>query len=75
MKNLIRIVVGSLVLCGALAAVPGVAEAREPERAGVARVEARHDRGHEGDRDRGRFDRGHDRNRFGRDRVWHRDWR
>jgi hypothetical protein len=71
MKNLIRIVVGSLVLCGALVAVGGVAEAREPERAAVGHVEARHDR----DRDRGRFDRDHDRGRFGRDRVWRRDCR
>ena len=71
MKNLIRIVVGSLVVCGALAAVGGVAEAREPERTAVAHVEARPDR----DRDRGRFERGHDRGWFGRDRDCRRGWR
>ncbi len=69
MKNLIRIVVGTLVVCGALVAVGGVAEAREPERAAVAHVERRHD----GFREGRHF--GHDRGWYGRDRDCRRGWR
>ena len=71
MKNLIRIVVGSLVVCGALAALPGVAEAREPQRAAVAHVEGRHD----DYRDHRHFERGYDHGRFGRDHECRRGWR
>jgi hypothetical protein len=71
MKNLIRIVVGTLVVCGALVAVGGVAEAREPERAGVAHVERRHD----GFRDGRHFERGHDRGWYARGRDCRRGWR
>jgi hypothetical protein len=65
MNKLIRIAVGCLALCGTLAVLPGIAQAREPERAAAAHV----DRGHRGERgDRGRdHGRGHDRGRFDRD--------
>jgi len=73
MNKLIRIAVGCLALCGTLAVLPGIAEAREPERAAPAHVAQGRDRGR--DHDRGRVGRDHDRARFDRDgrdgrRVW-----
>jgi hypothetical protein len=62
MTKLIRIAIGCLALCGTLAVLPGVAEAREQGRPAAAHVDR--DRGH----DRGRFDRDRDHRRFGRDR-------
>ena len=74
MNKVIRIVVAGLSLCGVLAVLPGVAEAREPER--PAAVHPERERGHEGFRGHeGRWDhrRGHD-GRGWRDArgVWHR---
>jgi hypothetical protein len=39
MNKLIRLVVSGLSLCGALAAVPGIADAKEPYRAAPAHVQ------------------------------------
>jgi hypothetical protein len=62
MNKLIRLAVSGLSLCGVLAVLPGVAEAREPGRPVAGHVVR--DRGHE----RGWF-RGHD------GRWEHREWR
>jgi hypothetical protein len=73
MTKLIRIAIGCLALCGTLAVLPGVAEAREQGRPAAAHVDR--DRGHDrdrGDRDRGRFGRDHGRFERGRDCRWDR---
>ena len=67
MNKLIRLVVWGLSLCGALAVLPGVAEAREPGRPVPGHVEPRrggeHGRVWGGERgwgrDHGRFGYGH----------------
>ncbi|HEY3818465.1 MAG TPA: hypothetical protein VGL81_14925 [Polyangiaceae bacterium] len=52
MNQVIRIAIGALSLCGALAVLPGVAEAREANRPAAAHVER--ERGHERGREVGR---------------------
>jgi hypothetical protein len=52
MNKVIRILVGGLALCGVLAVLPGVAEAREANRPAAGHVER--GRGHEGGREVGR---------------------
>jgi hypothetical protein len=61
MNKLIQFAISGLSLCGALAVLPGVAEAREPGRAVPGHVERDrgHDRGHDGGR--GGWERGHER--------------
>jgi hypothetical protein len=54
MNKVIRILVGGLALCGVLAVLPGVAEAREANRPAAGHVER--GRGHEVGRDHGRRD-------------------
>ena len=73
MNKVIRILVGGLALCGVLAVLPGVAEAREANRPAAGHVERDrgHERGHEGGREhggRGEHGRWHD----GRGRWEHR---
>jgi len=52
MNKVIRILVGGLALCGVLAVLPGVAEAREANRPAAGHVER--ERGHERGREYGR---------------------
>ena len=58
MNKVIRILVGGLALCGVLAVLPGVAEAREANRPAAGHVERDrgHERGHEAGREHGRRD-------------------
>jgi len=58
MNKVIRILVGGLALCGVLAVLPGVAEAREANRPAAGHVERDrgHERGHEVGREHGRRD-------------------
>jgi hypothetical protein len=55
MNQVIRIAIAALSLCGALAVLPGVAEAREANRPAAGHVERDrgHDRGRDGAREHG----------------------
>ncbi len=67
MNQVIRIAIAALSLCGALAVLPGVAEAREANRPAAGHVER--DRGREGAREHGpRWEHGRRQDERGR---WH----
>jgi hypothetical protein len=72
MNQVIRFAIGALSLCGALAVLPGVAQAQEPHRAVAGHVERGHERGWGGEHGHGRREPGHERAwRDGRGRWEH----